>query len=187
MAICHNRPFNMRYFCLGLSGRRYSWQQRHFLLIYQTEKDILVTSQNMKFGLAVVLLLFIVPCAFAGDAFDLLQGSWRSDREGTIAELKKNALWTPKRLESISELLKDLIVTYKGTKCITKMDGWERRYTFRVVSEKANTVVLEWKDPDLGLQRSTIEVFDDYYWAMLNDNKDFRERFVRLTETQQMN
>lgn len=63
------------------------------------------------------------------------------------------------------------------------MDGWERRYTFRVASEEGNIIVLEWKDPDRGLQRSTIEVFDDHYWMTLNDNKLYRERFIRMKES----
>ena len=137
----------------------------------------------MKIILTIVTLLFLASSANAGEAFDLLQGSWKSDSKGTIEELKKNPWWSPERLESVSALLGDLVVTYKGTKCYTRMDGWERIYTFRVVAEEARKIMLEWQDPDRGLQRSVIELFDDHYWITLNDNMIFRERYIRIKET----
>ncbi|MBE2181510.1 MAG: hypothetical protein IAE97_13675 [Chthoniobacterales bacterium] len=125
------------------------------------------------------LVLLGLSSAHPSDVLKMLQGDWISDKEGTIAELKKDPWWTEQKLDAIVGALGKLAVRYSGSTCIAEMDDLKRTYEVKVIQEATNTATLEWEDPELGLQRSTVEVYDDHVWVVPNDSEVFRERFIR--------
>lgn len=130
--------------------------------------------------IAYMILICFVPAVHAGDALEALQGTWKSDKDGTISELKKDEWWTEKRLAAIQGILGKLTVRYEGKTCFARMDDWERTYKLTVLREEGRTIEFEWEDPELGKQSSKVEIVGDHLWVTQGRSEVFRERFTRV-------
>lgn len=124
-----------------------------------------------------------------------LQGTWISDREGTVAALRADPQWQDKleMIDKLEPVFGKLIITYDGDAIATQMDGERSERVMVIWNEKGNRarlVSFPKEDPQpLELvvgQSYGIEVHDDHYWLVVPGKRVFRERFVRVKEAPEM-
>lgn len=120
-----------------------------------------------------------------------LQGTWISDREGTVAALRADPQWQDKleMIDKLEPIFGKLVISYDGDAVFTQMDGERSESVMVIWNEKGNRARLvsfpkENPQPlELGVGQSYgIEVHDDHYWLVVPGPQVFRERFVRMKE-----
>jgi hypothetical protein len=74
-----------------------------------------------------------------------LIGTWQSDADATIAEMRKKKAVTEKQEEALRKLFGRLRITYAATSLMTDLDGVQETQRYQVVSQDGDSIVLrEW-------------------------------------------
>lgn len=112
-----------------------------------------------------------------------LLGSWKSDRDATVAYLKTVRECTYSAMDRIRSILGKLTITYdEETLCYVGIDDdFTSRY--RVVAQDEESVTIEVESGTWPKwQRSTIRFVEDGIWVTTLDQRLwwYREKFVRV-------
>jgi hypothetical protein len=74
-----------------------------------------------------------------------LIGTWQSDANATIAEMRKKKAVTEKQEEALRKLFGRLRITYAPATLTTDMDGVQETQRYQIVSEDGDSIVIrEW-------------------------------------------
>lgn len=140
--------------------------------------------------LSIAALCLFPAAASAAPALERLQGTWISDREGTVAWMRQSGRFESAYIERLAPLIGNLKVTYKGNTAIldSVSGGAARELLFRIVREDGNTVDIEavllppegqTVDWSKGYT-SRIEIDDGVLWVSQPlDPSGLRERLVK--------
>ncbi len=100
----------------------------------------------------------------------LLQGTWQSDAEATIAEWRKGRPLNENQERLLKRTFGRLKITYQNNNCRTEIDGLSHRGTFRVVSKQDDSAVI--KARLFGMKAQVFKIRfagHDIYWLYLDD------------------
>lgn len=128
---------------------------------------------------ALCLLLVAGVSAAAGE--NKLIGSWKSDKEATMAYLKNHTTLTPQQLEKVGTALGKMTITFTATNMIAKSGDWKFESPYKIISETKDSVTVESKDPNSGkLTQDKYEFDANGIWTVDNRIPGYKERFGRL-------
>ena len=86
-----------------------------------------------------------------------LIGTWRSDADATIAELRKTQTVTEEREQGLRKLFGKMKITYTDKMFTTELDGVVNSQPYQVISKDATSVVIKTK-PDLLNQDGLVRI-----------------------------
>jgi hypothetical protein len=135
----------------------------------------------MRFAPLILVLGFVAGCA-SDDA--RLHGTWKSDREATIAAaFQKNPTLTnlpPDNIQRFRKLYGDLTLTYSNGIATSFFRGKTESWRYYVIQRGDDFVVLRSEVP--GLSNTRIHFVDGGkgYWADAGDR--YQERFDKIGE-----
>lgn len=144
--------------------------------------------QKMKNVSIVVLLSLLFEVAAAGNLLSEVQGTWKADKEATIAALAKHEHWTPKRLKAIEMILGKTEILINGTKVTCTFLDHVNTTEPTVSEDSAGRLILISEHPKLGKQTTVIEIDGDAIWLSWPDQGvPFRERYTKAAESGKQN
>jgi hypothetical protein len=120
--------------------------------------------------LAVLLAVIIVLSRPARQTDSRLIGTWQSDADRTIAEIRKRRPVDEKQEAAFRKLFGKLRVTYTATTCTSNLEAFSQTNPYEVLGKDNVSVVIrevEPKSPILGeMTEFTVIQFDglDSYW-----------------------
>lgn len=164
------------------------------MLICRLRPALSVLSLSSGLVPCALVLLMAAACfscrSDSGSAVqERLQGTWISDREGTVAAMKENERWreNPEVIERVSNIFGKLTVTYKGRSVAAHMDEYGDTGILTVLSEAGAVADVEIRSTGKDrpeylpeVQRYRISMGEDYYWLEAIDGSGIPERFIRL-------
>ncbi len=134
-----------------------------------------------KIVLMGVLGLGLLLPAQAGT--DRLIGSYKSNKEVTLAYLKTHTTLSPEQLERVSKFLGKMVVTFDA-KTVTEATGagkFSSPYT--IVEETKDTITIESLDADTKkMSKSKFDVDTNGIWAIDERIKGYKERFDKVAK-----
>ena len=135
----------------------------------------------MKKIIALALLLSLAFTTFAGN--ERLIGSWKSNKEATLAYLKVHTKLTPVQLEKFGTALGTMTLTFDQTNLVAKSGDWKYATPYKVISETKNSITAESKDPGSVKPTPTIYEFEgNSFWVADDRIPGFKERFDKLVK-----
>jgi hypothetical protein len=130
--------------------------------------------------LTCLLILVLSLSAFAGG--EKLIGTWKSNKAGTMAYLKTHTQLTEQQVDVIGLALGKMSFTFDQTNMTLISDNWKFVSPYKVVSETANSVTIESKNPQTQkLEQSAFEFYGDHFWAPDDRIPGYKERFDKVT------
>jgi hypothetical protein len=130
-------------------------------------------------SLAVVLALSILAACSSGP-HEAIVGTWRSDREATLAKVDACDCVTDEQRAWLAENLGELVVTYTTQEMTARVGEWTDGGPYAVVAEGSNWVEL--RRTDLTDEESVVHrvwVEGDRLWVRVED-PGFDQVFVRV-------
>lgn len=130
--------------------------------------------------LAAILVLFVVALSsFAGN--EKLIGTWKSNKAGTMAYLKTHTHLSDQQVDAIGQALGKMSFTFDETNMTLTSDNWKFVSSYKVLSETANSVTIESKNPQTQkLEQSVFEFYGDHFWVPDERIPGYKERFDKL-------
>ncbi len=130
----------------------------------------------------VIFVCAVAGCFFSRPEDPRLQGTFKSDRESTMAYLQSTGAYTDKQLDAMGGLYGELVVKYHRNTYTATIDGKKIRGNFRVIEQTQDTLVIECPD---GLINDTmtnrITFTDDGFWVNpYSITKPYEEKFIRV-------
>jgi len=109
-----------------------------------------------------------------------LQGTWKSDKDATLAELRKHDHWTEERIKLIEGILGKMTVRFSGKTMQTEFLDLKSEVEPNVKKLEDGRIRIEYTDQTFGKQVSIVEVSGDSMWVTWPETPiPFRERFAR--------
>ncbi|HEX4591976.1 MAG TPA: hypothetical protein VH120_18725 [Gemmataceae bacterium] len=110
-----------------------------------------------------------------------LIGTWQSDADATIAEMRKAKVVTEQQEKALRKLFGRMKITYSPTTFTTELDGVLETRPYQVLSRDRESVVLkEWSSLTNKEEQYRIRFIDrDTYWVDVEQFK-LSECFRRL-------
>jgi hypothetical protein len=127
----------------------------------------------------VLLALSILP-ACSSDPRDAIVGTWRSDRDATLAKVDECDCVTDEQRAWLEANLGELVVEYTGTQMTARAGEWTDEGPYEVVAEGPNWVDL--RRTDLADEESVVHrvwVEGDRLWVHVED-PGFDQVFARV-------
>ena len=138
----------------------------------------------MKRLVAFSCLLLVSLSIFAGSLRSkTLVGTWKSNKEATLAYLQIHTHLTQEKLDMIGKALGKMTITFTTTNLTMKSDDWNFSSPYEIVSETREFVVIESNNPNTS--RRTQDSFDldgDSIWIRDTRIPGYKERFDRVVE-----
>jgi hypothetical protein len=119
--------------------------------------------------------------AFAGS--EKLIGTWKSNKAGTLAYLQSHTHLTDQQLAVVGLALGKMSFTFDKTNMTLISDNWKFVSPYKVVSETANSVTIESKNPQTQqLAQSAFEFYGDHFWVPDDRIPGYKERFDKVVQ-----
>jgi hypothetical protein len=135
----------------------------------------------MKKLTSLFLLSILSFSAFAGS--EKLMGTWKSNKEVTLAYLKIHTSLTPQQLDMVSQSLGKMTLTFDKTNLTMKTDDWKFVSPYKIISETTNSMTIESKDPNTQtLTQSKFEFDGNGFWSPDDSIPGYKERFDKLVQ-----
>jgi hypothetical protein len=130
----------------------------------------------MKKLTSLFLLLLLSFSAFAGN--ERLIGTWKSNKEATLAYLRIHTIMTDRQLDAAAQMLGKMSLTFDQTNLTATMGTWKAVSRYKVISETKNSVTIETKDPGTGqMVSSVLEFTAGSLWTSNDAFHGYKERF----------
>lgn len=131
--------------------------------------------------LTCLLILVLSLSAFAGG--EKLIGTWKSNKAGTLAYLQSHTHLTGQQLDAVGSTLGKMSFTFDQTNMTLISDNWKFVSPYKVVSETANSVTIESKNPQTQkLERNAFEFYGDHFWVPDDRIPGYKERFDKVVQ-----
>src|SRR4026208_2610828 len=95
--------------------------------------------------LVLGLLIFSTSSLLAGP--ERMLGTWKSNKNATVAHLKIHTALTKIQIEKISTILGKLVIVIDAETMTLKMDDWKFTTKYKILSETKNTITFEAENP----------------------------------------
>lgn len=130
----------------------------------------------------IALILFmtclLLP-AYAGK--ERLIGTWKSNKEATMAYLKTHTKLTQKQLEKVGTVLGTLTVTVDKQTVTYRNGDWKFVSNYRVVEETSKRITIESQNPETKKwERTDLEMDGEGYWVADAKIEGYKERFDKV-------
>jgi hypothetical protein len=124
-------------------------------------------------------LLLLLICAFSTFAVgERLIGTWKSNKDGTIAYLKAHTQLTAEQLDRVSQSLGKVSLIFDQTNLTLMSGDWKFVSPYKVVSETKNSITIESKDPSTQQMSPTVFEFEaGSLWSPDDRIPGYKERF----------
>ena len=111
-----------------------------------------------------------------------LQGTWRSNKEETLARWKEEATFPPSSIARLEPLLGNTTVVFAGGKVTTTAEHWTEVSRCRLVKSGKDYVVVEqFSKVHNRHLRFVVFFVDDGFWSASDDIiKGYIEKFDRI-------
>ncbi len=127
----------------------------------------------------MALLLVALP-VFAGN--EKLIGTWKSNKDATVAYLKTHTQLSPKQLEVLGKVLGKMTITFDKNTLTEKSGDWQFSTPYKIISETANSITIESNDPQTKKPTKSVFEFDgNSFWSPEDKIPGYKERFDKLT------
>jgi hypothetical protein len=138
----------------------------------------------MKRLFALSCLLLVSLSIFAASLRSkTLVGTWKSNKEATLAYLQAHSHLPQDKLDTIGKLLGKMTITFTTTNVTMKMDDWNFSSPYDVVSETRDFVVIQCNSPSTGKPtQDTFNLDGDSIWIRDPRLPGYKERFDRVVE-----
>jgi hypothetical protein len=135
----------------------------------------------MKKLTSLFLLSILSFSTFAGS--EKLMGTWKSNKEVTLAYLKIHTSLTPQQLDMVSQSLGKMTLAFDKTNLTMKTDDWKFVSPYKIISETTNSMTIESKDPNTQtLTQSKFEFDGNGFWSPDDSIPGYKERFDKLVQ-----
>ena len=129
--------------------------------------------------LAILFLLIMWVSAFAGS--ERLVGTWKSNKDATLAYLKIHTSLTAAELDRASHALGKLTFTFDKANVTMESGAWKFVSAYKIVSETKNAITIESQDPGTKKPTQTVLELDRTgFWTPDNRIPGYKERFDKL-------
>jgi hypothetical protein len=128
------------------------------------------------------LLLFIMSLsAFAGS--ERLVGTWKSNKDATLAYLKIHTSLTSPQLDLVARSLGKTTFTFDKANVTMESDSWKFISPYKIISETTNSMTIESQDPGTQKPTQTVLEFDSTgFWTPDDRIPGYKERFDKLAQ-----
>ncbi len=110
-------------------------------------------------------------------------GTWKSNKEVTLAYLKIHTSLTPQQLDMVSQSLGKMTLAFDKTNLTMKTDDWKFVSPYKIISETTNSMTIESKDPNTQtLTQSKFEFDGNGFWSPDDSIPGYKERFDKLVQ-----
>lgn len=82
-----------------------------------------------------------------------LQGTWKSDKEATLQELKKYKYWTAERLKIVESTFGETSMTFKGPTMTMRFLTYQGKHKPKVSRTTEGLLLLQWIDKSSGKKK----------------------------------
>lgn len=131
--------------------------------------------------LACLLLSLLSLSVFAGS--EKLIGTWKSNKEATLAYLQSHTQLTSQQLDAVGQALGKMTFTFDKTNLTLKADNWQFVSPYKFISETKTSITIESKDPNTQkLTQSKFEFYGDHFWMPDDRIPGYKERFDKLVQ-----
>jgi hypothetical protein len=132
--------------------------------------------------LTSLFLLFILSLsAFAGS--EKLIGTWKSNKEATLAYLQTHTHLTSQQLDMVGQSLGKMTFTFDETNLTLRADNWKFVSPYKFISATITSITIESKDPNTQkLTQSKFEFYGDHFWIPDDRIPGYKERFDKLVQ-----
>lgn len=131
--------------------------------------------------LYLISLLFLSICCFAGS--ERLVGTWKSNKQETLAYLKNHTRLTSQQLDMVAQSLGKTTLTFDKTNVTMSSGSWKFISPYKIVSETTNVIIIESKDPNTQkMARGRFEFDGNGFWIPDDKILGYKERFDRLKQ-----
>jgi len=138
----------------------------------------------MKRLVAVGCLLLVSLSIFAASLRSkTLVGTWKSNKEATLAYLQTHTQLSREKLDMIGKALGKMTITFTTTNVVMKSGDWNFSSPYDIVSETREFVVIESNNPNTGrLTQDSFDLDGDSFWIRDARIPGYKERFDRVVE-----
>jgi hypothetical protein len=135
----------------------------------------------MKKLIGIFLLTILSLSAFAGS--EKLIGTWKSNKEATLAYLKIHTHLASQQLDLVAQSLGKMTLTFDKTNVTMKTDNWSFVSPYKIISETTNSITIESKDPNTQkLTQGQFEFDGNGFWIPDDTIPGYKERFDKLIQ-----
>jgi hypothetical protein len=134
----------------------------------------------MKHIAIIMLCIFLSGCASQYDK--RLLGSWRSDREGTVAEFNRRFpdrfKGKPEKKEKFAKIFGKMNHTFTPKELTVKYDDCVFTVDYKVLKiEKDNVLIKTLGEDGEEIKIRFVDNFNSYW---VNEGSDFSEKFIKI-------
>ena len=112
-----------------------------------------------------------------------LIGTWKSNKEATVAYLRIHTHLTSPQLDLVAQALGKMTFTFDKTNLTTRKDDWKVVRPYKIVSETTNSVTIESKNPNTQRPgQSKFEFDGNSFWNSDDRIPGYKERFDKFVQ-----
>ena len=135
----------------------------------------------MKKFIALVCVVFISATVFAGN--EKLIGTWKSNKDATVAYLKTHTKLTSQQLDKLATVFGKMTITFDAKNVTFKSGDWKFTSAYKVISETKDSITIESEDPGTKKpSQGKLEFDGNGFWCPDDKIPGFKEKFDKVIQ-----